>query len=619
MLSSAGIVSEALANPNISSEKENTKAEPKTYTYPEFDLSKIPFSYIGSYHTVNKPGIALVSRLVINTVRRSAIPYKWLTSWTHNLLEIALLKDGKEINFETRATPWSVELTSKDSSATIVFADKDSLLVQTRNCSLNILPFRNFSWKYEPARAKYVFYDADPNHYYYLQSYDKSEIKLTQVSPYRENGVTDSIACAEQTQNTVLLKMVTEEENFNPVLRNFDDLLRARMDEIEIWMKKAPKAKKEHQAAVYTGWYLFWNLQVSPWGNYTRQSVLSSKKSMNMMWSWDICFNALALVKADHSLAWGQLFAVLDKQKENGLLPDTVSDLQNGFGFNKPPVWGWTVMKMLENTPKTAWDKYIGEAYPKIAKFTHWWLNNRNLGGQGICAYMHGNDSGWDNASIFDDHQPVESPDLTAFLIKQAEALAFMAAHLHKPKEAGEWLIIAEQQLKLFNTTFIIDNHFIYRTLTHNGPQVHESGCLLTRIPLVLGSKLSLQVKQTVINELKQEGVFLTTKGIASEALTSPKYEPNGYWRGPVWAPSTYLIFDGLLKCGEKELARKIAQRFCDMVSEKSTFNENYNAITGEGQYDSGLTWTASDFLLMAECFQKTVSRQNCLLIFLKI
>ena len=37
---------------------------------------------------------------------------------------------------------------------------------------------------------------------------------------------------------------------------------------------------------------------------------------------------------------------------------------------------------------------------------------------------------------------------------------------------------------------------------------------------------------------------FLTENGLATEMPKSNKYESNGYWRGPIWAPTTYLLVD---------------------------------------------------------------------------
>ena len=73
----------------------------------------------------------------------------------------------------------------------------------------------------------------------------------------------------------------------------------------------------------------------------------------------------------------------------------------------------------------------------------------------------------------------------------------------------------------------------------------------------------------------------------------------DGYWRGPIWAPATILVEDGLRRAGYVELADIIAERFLALC-EKSGFAENFDAITGEGLRDRAYTWTASAYLLLA-------------------
>lgn len=102
-----------------------------------------------------------------------------------------------------------------------------------------------------------------------------------------------------------------------------------------------------------------------------------------------------------------------------------------------------------------------------------------------------------------------------------------------------------------------------------------------------------------MINDLKTNGLF-TPFGIASESPRSPFYENDGYWRGPIWAPTTYIMVSALDDCGEKAFAKEIAKRFCELCK-KSGFAENFNALTGAPLKDSGYTWTASVFLLMNE------------------
>jgi putative isomerase len=113
-----------------------------------------------------------------------------------------------------------------------------------------------------------------------------------------------------------------------------------------------------------------------------------------------------------------------------------------------------------------------------------------------------------------------------------------------------------------------------------------------------LGKQLPPEILQRLIHDLKNDG-YLTQWGLATERPKSKLYKSDSYWRGPVWAPTTLLIVDGLNRSGEEALARDIARRFCDLC-DKSGFAENFEALTGEGLRDPAYTWTASVFLILA-------------------
>ena len=116
---------------------------------------------------------------------------------------------------------------------------------------------------------------------------------------------------------------------------------------------------------------------------------------------------------------------------------------------------------------------------------------------------------------------------------------------------------------------------------------------------------------RVVHSDLQPGGPFLTKYGLATELPSSIKYMADGYWRGPIWAASTYLIFQGLLECEEYKLAKLIAQRFCDLVQQEPGFWENYDALTGTGLRCPGYSWTASIFLLLAEWLEDQAGEKS--------
>ena len=124
-----------------------------------------------------------------------------------------------------------------------------------------------------------------------------------------------------------------------------------------------------------------------------------------------------------------------------------------------------------------------------------------------------------------------------------------------------------------------------------------ESESLIPWLPLILGKRLPDDMRAALKKGIESH---LTEWGLATEKVGSPNYSADGYWRGPVWAPSTWIAVTGLDRSGYGELADTIADRFCKLCG-KSGFAENFNAITGESLCDPAYTWTSSVFLLLAE------------------
>jgi glycogen debranching enzyme len=115
-------------------------------------------------------------------------------------------------------------------------------------------------------------------------------------------------------------------------------------------------------------------------------------------------------------------------------------------------------------------------------------------------------------------------------------------------------------------------------------------------MPILLGEDLPGPVLEALVVQLRRH---LTPHGLATEAPDSPSYEPDGYWRGPIWAPVTVLIEDGLRRAGQDDLADELSDRFLALC-ERSGFAENFDALTGEGLRDRAYTWTAAAYLILA-------------------
>jgi hypothetical protein len=351
--------------------------------------------------------------------------------------------------------------------------------------------------------------------------------------------------------------------------------------------------------------YVLWSATVRPAGFLRRPAVLMSKHWMDKVWSWDHCFNALALAPGSPDLAWHQYQLPFDHQDEAGALPDSVTHSEVLHNFVKPPIHGWALRRLRERLPRPPAAEELRRTYQRLARWTDFWLIARTAPDQALPYYQHGNDSGWDNATTFDAGRVLITADLAAFLVLQLTELAELAKELGHAEDADRHLRTAERTQAALLDRLWADGRFHGRSPWTG--RLSTSRSLLDLMPIVLGDRLPPEVADRLAERIASH---LTPYGLATEHPGSPHYEADGYWRGPIWAPSTVLIEDGLRRAGHTGLADEISTRF-RALCERSGFAENFDALTGEGLRDRAYTWTAAGYLLLADDHRRRISASS--------
>jgi glycogen debranching enzyme len=284
-----------------------------------------------------------------------------------------------------------------------------------------------------------------------------------------------------------------------------------------------------------------------------------------------------------------------DLQNAQGALPDKWDADSIAWEFSKPPIHGWVLAWMLHHGQFQD-RKHLEQIYPLLSHWTEWYFRYRDANQDGLPEYRHGNEAGWDNATVFDEGGPIESPDLSAYLSVQMEVLADVAARLGRPAEERQWKQQSNQILERMLQQFWRDGAFVAIHVTDRRP-IHSQSLLLD-MPIILGTRLPASVQAKLIADLRKRASE-SSFGLASEPPSSPLYESDGYWRGPIWAPSTMIIATALDEMGEHTLSESLKERFC-MMAQKSGMAENFNAQTGDALRDPAYTWTSSVFLVFA-------------------
>jgi hypothetical protein len=379
---------------------------------------------------------------------------------------------------------------------------------------------------------------------------------------------------------------------------DFVSVLAAAQGQFDTFLEAIAGWRSPQTPAAELAAYVLWSATVSPAGMLSRPAVLMSKHWMDKVWSWDHCFNAIALAAGSPQLAWDQYLLPFDHQDGAGGLPDSVTHSEVLYNFVKPPIHGWALRQIRSRTGRDLDREAISAIYRKLRDWSDFWLTARRVPGHDLPHYHHGNDSGWDNATTFDRAHVIESVDLAAFLILQLDELAALAVELGDPASARDWTATARQLTAAVLAAW--NGEAFHISSAHTG-ETWTSSSLLDLMPIVLGDLLPADIRSIMVGRISEH---LTEHGLATERPDSPDYEDDGYWRGPVWAPSTVLIEDGLRRAGHTDLADEVSRRF-RALCERSGFAENFDAKTGAGLRDRAYTWTASSYLILAAAYEQ--------------
>lgn len=366
--------------------------------------------------------------------------------------------------------------------------------------------------------------------------------------------------------------------------------------------KQMPPAGETHVGAMEQAWLNIWSSYVPPTPPYFHgNTVLMSKFRMNALWPWDHCFNALALGLSDPDRGFEQFAGPFWNQLPDGALPDKTTPGEIETRCTKPPIHGWALGKLMDRHPlSTAQLEFI---YPKLRAWTEFWFTRRDSNHNGIPGFAginRGWESGWDNSSAVDhDSAEFEAPELQAYLILQMRTLARLADQSGRTREAEQWRSRAAAHLDLFQRAFWKEGRLCLRR--KNGGELDPRFTSLEPLLcLVLGDLLKPELFAALVAQLDS---YKTDYGLASEMPSSPRYEPDGYWLGPVWAPAMYLVADGLKRGGRADLAAELAGKYDRLIATAGGYYENFDAKTGRGLRAPSYTWSGSVHVLFLHEF----------------
>ena len=555
----------------------------------KLDISKTPFSSFGSYISISDmKGFQSTSKL-------DGVVLRDLHQGGEQSLRLELVRDGRSVPFTVVAEPTLLTLVADQGNVEICFQGPNRLRVRGNGIGLRLTAVDS-AWAVQQGSSKWEVNNSATK--YMLWPVDG---KLQMDAPWNGTGNDRLKATFEGTSGSDHFE--SEIDAYTSVWvshereGSFDEARASERRRYAAWLREMPTVGTEFGKGAELAAYINWESVVEPDGNLKRPSMLMSKNWMNSLWSWDQCFNAMAMTFGDPKLAWDQFMLPIDMQSGNGAFPDKWDADNAVWEFSKPPVHGWVLDWMIRRNPQFGDREHVTQVYEPLVKWTNWYFKYRDTNHNGFPEYRHGDESGWDNTTVMLSGSPVESPDLDAYLVVQMDTLAMLAHTLGKDAEARDWHAKSVHLLEATVKRFWTGDRFVaFRVV--DGGQI-ESESLQLSMPLILGNRLPKEIRTRMVENLSKPDHFLTQYGLASESVKSGYYTPDGYWRGPIWAPTTMILAESLNEIGQRQLADTLREKFCRMA-QREGMSENYDALTGKGLRDPAYTWTSSVYLIFA-------------------
>jgi len=380
---------------------------------------------------------------------------------------------------------------------------------------------------------------------------------------------------------------------------------------------------------------LFWMILYQP-GNhrlYTpagRRWIFPKPDGSPDHWTifeWDSFFNALEVAVESFKHAQEIVQAVLETQYPNGNIPNWRGRFGGAPDRSQPPVGSYVVLKLFQRMGDL---NFLRSAYPFLTKWHSFWKTpkengqafrdgngdgllewgtnsdlvpqnvppwERNVEGKQRAMWESGQDDlpNWDEASFNPETETMTMNclDLNCLYALDSWCLAQIANFLNKRADYRKYLEEYQEMKNLINVYlwdeingFYFDRHWDGKFSTRKAASNFYP--LLARIP---DQKRALQMIKRLLDPKEFWGDYV----IPTISRDDPAYKDQQYWRGTIWPPTNYLVYQGLKAYGFDAIASEFARRssalFLRSWENFQICPENYDSRTGEAGGQRYQSW----------------------------
>jgi hypothetical protein len=308
----------------------------------------------------------------------------------------------------------------------------------------------------------------------------------------------------------------------------------------------------------------------------------------NEFYDWDLYFENLYL---SYYGVWPYCFTnlkeFLNREQPDGYVNRSLIKQRDRQQF-KPFLAQLAVLGCKQNHDDYEWLR--GNYYDRLVKYIDKWFSyDSDHNGLPVwnSADAAGTDNQWSRAGALSSFE-IEGVDLASYLVRELRAMAVIATHLKLGADCKAFDRRADQLIEIMNFAFWDEKQGMYFDRNEKtGKRVFVKSAT-NFMPLFAGAATPERAKRTIHERLLNPDEFWLAFPVASYAKTEPDYYQGSHnecnWRGSTWAPTNYMIFQGLRRYGYQAEARALATRLFNMALLKNPMlREYYNAETGEG------------------------------------
>jgi hypothetical protein len=349
---------------------------------------------------------------------------------------------------------------------------------------------------------------------------------------------------------------------------------------------------------------------------------------------WDSFFNALLIAQDDAGKAREMVRDVLSWQAQSGMLPQYGQwfDIHGilgdpvAYGHSQYPIGSLVVAKLHLRHPDL---EFLREAYPKLLRFNRWWFADRGDGqawrdgnGNGLlelgcnypaeipakflrdraCFESHDDSPQWHDGVPYNpvtQTLELDTVERNCTYACDCWVLAWLADLLGEASDARALRAEHQRIAARINEMLWCPRRSVYLNRPwHSGsedpfrPQVAPD-VFLSLLGRVAPPERAQALRRLFHDPSHFAGPFI----LPTISRNDPTYPQQHYWRGKIWAPINWLVYQAFDLADWQEEAAALAHSSVSLFMEawrrEGRCYENFLATTGQGASDPHYTWGA--------------------------